>query len=136
MVLLNKASVLMASAFAASAIYQYIVYEYTASDAKPAHDDWHKPLLLGTSIAGVALALWHAGTLLSARKNGDAIVTLVCAAPAFVLLSYLVQQNNMPGVVTTGDWRAKMVHFYSGFCLIIMAVSLGSGVLSFVRSKI
>ena len=126
----------MAGAFAASAAYQVIVFEYTAANHLPPYKDWHKTLLVATSFTASAIALWHAGVLLGAGRNKDAVVLLVSASPAFVLLSYLAQSQAALQKGYAQDWRREVVHGYSGLCLVIMAVTLLWCVPHFVYAKV
>ena len=127
---------LMAASFSASVAYQYIVFEYTAGNRIPPYGDWHRPLLLGVSIAASALALWHAGTMLGAGHNEDAIVSLIAASPAFILLSYVAQTQQAAQKGYSLDWRRQVVHTYSGICLLLMAFTIISSVAYFVYGKL
>lgn len=122
--MITKAYALMAGTFAASAAYQWIVFDYTTPSHPPVYGDWHRPLLLGATIAASVLAFWHAGSLLSAGKNEDAVVCLIAASPAFILLSYVAQSQNAAQKGYVNDFRRETVHIYSGLCLLIMAISV------------
>ncbi len=127
---------LMAASFSCSVAYQYIVFEYTAGDRTPPYGDWHRPLLLGVSVAASALAIWHAGTMLSAGRNEDAVISLIAASPAFILLSYVAQTAQAAQKGYSQDWRREVVHVYSGICLLLMAFTMASSAGYFVYGKL
>lgn len=122
--MLHHGWALLAGAFAASAVYQVIVYEYTAGDRVPPYNDWHRFLLLGATVTATVIAIYHAGQLLMTGRNKDAVVVLVSASPAFILLSYLAQTQMALQQGYAKDWRREVVHAYSGLCLAIMFVTV------------
>lgn len=127
MISVDKASWAVAAVFFASAVYQYIVFEYTATDNPKPYDDWHRYAILvvsGVTSAFAAYRLYH--IFVKAPYSGqlqEVITMMLCAAPSLILFSYEIQKQSAIQNAAIYDWRRDFSHLYSGLSLILMAVS-------------
>ena len=113
--------------FFASAVYQYIVYEYTATDTPKPYDDWHRYAILAVSGVVSAFAVYRLFQIfVKAPYTGqlqEIITLLLCAAPSLILFSYETQKQSAIQNAAIYDWRRDFSHVYSGLSLILMAIS-------------
>lgn len=125
--MIDKVSWAVAATFFASAVYQYVVFENTVPDTPQPYDDWHRYAILTVSGVASAFAVYKLFQVFVkapfAGQLQEIITLLLCAAPSLILFSYEIQKQSAIQNVAVYDWRRDFSHLYSGFSLILMAIS-------------
>ena len=123
--LFSKSALAVATACLASAVYQYIVFDYTKVHSIHKNYDWHQYVILFVSGLCVALGSLHAYRRINAGQTYEAMYGVLLIAPALILFTYAFHCHQHCQVRSGPyhEFARQFAHLYSGMTLAIMIVA-------------